>query len=342
MADLNINFRWVSNAQDSRSATVAELKRATNGFARIIVRDVAIAASKRYYQEARRALIRGMEAVINNEMNRMAKAIGSGINTQDAYRGPQGRLSIQSDMVGRGGPENGARFMSDTARNLGWSPSFNVSSTGIKWDARNPKYLRQKARKGKGGYWWRKNGALQDWLKNISGSTYEKAFGPVKVVFVQTGQGSRADNVTTTGAPGRVSQTVAVGRIQVNAFGRITPSMLPGLADMDPTGTVKSGKGIARLLETEFPRNRQIYKLLTKSYSTTKVTKKRVPLSQIDPKAWRAKTRKVTVIEKQQAGGNYRPAIDPFVSFYLTRAVPNAIWRRTERFVQDNAIVRNL
>lgn len=315
-----------------------------------MVNQVAVAAADENYKVAQRELRSNMERIVRGQVDKMAKDIAGKLYVQDAYRGPYGEVRITSDDFGRGWREGadaaGSRayvnVLSDTARAAGFQPTFKLQDTGIKWAKRSRRYLAWKKKNGMAGYWWKKTGRLKSWLNNAGrGRFYEQAFGPVRVLFTRQ-PNAKLENplLTKSGLSGKISQTVSVGRLEVLVFNRITPSMMPGLASMDPRSNPLPGLGVARLLASRFPNNAQVRKLAQQSfrYDETKYQDQRIPADEIHQKIWRKKWRMKRVKTVTPQGGKNRPALDPFVSFYLTRAIPNAVWRRTEQFVQRKVI----
>lgn len=318
---ININFRWASNAQKpSAGATQRQVKAVTDRFVRVLVNEVALAASDKTYQSARRELETSLTRLLEAEVTRMAKLIGSRFIVQDTYAGPNGDLSLDRSQT--------------AAKTPGFKSYFSINSAGIKWAKRNRVYLRQKEAKGEGGNWWKKTGSLQRFLKSKSGKYYERAFGPVRVYFRKNRSGSwDNEKVTSSGMRGQLSKTVTVGRLDVLAFGKITPKMMPGLQTMSPESNPQPGPGVASLL----PVNHQVVKLLQKSSGKVEFSEK-APRGVLDRFFQSGRRKK---LKGQTRPREYRPAIDPFVSFYLTRAVPNAVWRRVEQFVEKGVKIGN-
>ena len=186
------------------------------------------------------------------------------------------------------------------ARELGWQSSLNAwdrKSTGIKWDPRNPHYLNWKRSHGKNSNWWNMDGSLLNYLGRAS--TYTTAFGPVKVTIDRERAmrvGNRAPNLkfTRAGVPGPITAEYKIARVRVQALGLITPRDLPSLRSNDPKDATPAGGGLG--LAARLDDNEAKMKLLTPAYKTK----------------------------------NIRYTLEPFLSFYLTRAIPNAVWRRIE------------
>ena len=314
MPELEINFGWTSNAQ-SLTANIRQIKSTGEGFARMIVNDFALASTEEAYLANRSSLVGSVRKVALAEVSRMALLMSNSIAMPDKYTGPYGEMSIKEGM-------------SDTYQRMGFSPTFKRQRTSIVWPKRRKRYLEWKKRHGHPAKWWELSGELSKSLNDAD--QFLHAWGPVNVLFTRArsqdkarggmqkswmmsgggaldGQSSSANlqqSITHGGRAGRISAEYQVGKLEVIAFGRITPSMLPSLKHpkMDPAYAEPSGNidGLAGLLKDDGPGGTR-NKLLGK-----------------------------------QAQRRY--ALEPFVSFFLTRAIPNAIWRRTERLIASSGI----
>lgn len=131
--------------------------------------------------------------------------------------------------------------------------------------------------------------------------SWETLFGLVNVSF------RRARNTPATDAQARLSSKgsrlkVQLGSIYVRAAGKIDPSMLPGYT----SGFIRaSSAGNPRLMEV---------------------------IAQTDPRlAFRLGTMR---------NGVYRPTLEPFLGFFLTRALPFAVARRLEKGNLGSLIIK--
>jgi hypothetical protein len=247
----------------------------------------------------------------------MALLIGRFLPLPDKYTGPSGQMSMNEGL-------------STTAQRFGFRQTFMRQSTQIEWAKRSKKYLAWKRQHHLPDKWWAAHGKLQGELMSKNADFYEDTFGPIRVRLERPAAGRNAQgrftrtnpaiksavnpsrpeagaiqgrvNVTTPSNRGRVSAEVTVGTLKVDVFGKITPAMLPGLASpiwapqqADPT----PGEGLVGLFPNDGPGG-----LRNKLLGT-------------------------------RQGRHYRYAIEPFVSFYLMRAIPNAVWRRTEKLIGD-------
>lgn len=193
--------------------------------------------------------------------------------------------------------------MSQAGKSRGWSSSYNAKQSGIKWKERDRSYVKKKQRKE----WWDNTGELKASLKAKSGKYYEDAFGPVRIRFTKGQIAAEGSPSTSSGLSGRLSKRVVIGRLDVSVMGRITPAMMPDLGTFNPMTSAPRGAGVARLLQNQHGSDDIVAKLMGKSSA------------------------------RGGKPGSHRPAIDPFVSFYLTRAIPNAVYRRIERMARDNS-----
>lgn len=313
---LRYNVQLVSSRQSGESQVRRTAKEVSNGFARLIVRDVAIAASKRYQREIGATFQRNIEKAVRAELERIMGHMGRMMVRPESADGPSGTLNF--------GTGEGYKPTSDLARMRGWGSSYNVASAGIKWAPRDPDYVRRKRDKS----WWRKTGHLANYLSRKSSRWFEQALGPIKVLWWPTSVSSRSElKTTSSGSKGPPGERVRIGRIEVIAFGDISPEDLPGLAEFAPMDAPPERAGLAGYFAARY-YNRQTAKLMHLS------TGKRRIGGGMQPRRTRSRygykmTR--SPVRYQSVERQYRPFMDPFISFFLTRSMPNAVWRRLER-----------
>lgn len=191
---------------------------------------------------------------------------------------------------------------SQTAVNRDWYRSlynWNRNRTKIKWGKRNPEYLAWKQRNGHTDNWWEVDGSLSRYLGEPR--TYTQAFGPIRVIVDPAKNQDRARQrlgrnaqITSSGMTGPATAEYEVAKVRVIALGNISPQDLPSLRTENPDDAKPaSGNGLASYLKNADERT----KLMTPAWG-----------------------------DKQQ-----RHVLEPFLSFYLTRAIPNAVWRRIEQ-----------
>lgn len=317
MADLNLNFNFIASAQ-SLNAKPGRVDAIGEDFARLIVTEVALAASQDSFQRARTRFVSSVKSVIRAEVSRMAMLIGRFLPLPDKYSGPNGQMSL------------GGR--SATAEKFQFPETFNRAQANIQWAKRSKKYLAWKRRHNMPAKWWEASGELRSAMAGKGADFYEEAFGPVRVRLERPAPGrdtsgrftrtnplptsaanpafggtatavSGRVNVTAPSTRGRISAQVSVGTLKVDLFGKITPAMLPGLAgaswnpkQAEPT----SGEGLVGLFPNDGPGGVRNKLLGTRN------------------------------------GRHYRYAIEPFVSFYMMRAIPNAVWKRTETLIRGD------
>jgi hypothetical protein len=306
-ADLTINFGFTSDAQSLQSSQ-REVEAYTNAFARMIVDNVAYNVATYSAQQAHRTLAKSVRSVVDRELDRMAMTIGNSISITEKARGPQGKMSV-------------AEGLSDTARKRGWaSSSYNWSrrSTRIRWAPRDKNYVKWKASRGFTRDWWKKSGKLSQYLSQRT--TYTQSFGPVRVVFDRPKNQNKArervganPRITASGLTGPITREYEVGKLRVMAMGNLTPADLPSLRTENPSDAKPTnGAGAARWLkDTEEGGARD--KLM------------RFPF-------WKGKGK----------SPERRFVLEPFLSFYLTRAIPNAVWRRIEQMPVTSETTRGL
>lgn len=167
------------------------------------------------------------------------------------------------------------------------------------WARRSRKYLDWRASKGEGdpAPWFRRHHpSILDSLR--SASTWTSAFGGINVIFTRTTSFGPSDsaaaqfNTRLKGTRGG-NVRVGVGTVRVEAMKRLTTAMLPALggASLDDVGSNPQSSGL---------------------------------LSKLGPDI------------ANRLGGNparvpFRATIQPFLGFFLTRQLPNAVLKRVEQ-----------
>lgn len=289
MANATINFGFRSNAQNQKSSQ-REIQAFTDGFARMIIEDVAYSLTGNIERKVMPVLRSRIKAAVEAEIAHMAMMIENKVSMTGSVTGPRGSMSI------RGQP-------SATAQARGWGSSlsqWNRNKTKIRWDPRNPRYLNWKQSKGKNHNWWEYQNELSRYLGNPY--VYSEAFGPVRVIIERPrnrarlgrnalGAGAR---LTSSGVTGPMIYEYEVARVRVIYFGKITPGDLPSLQSENPADAKPTnGKGLSRFIKDDEQR------------------------AKLQTGAWKT--------------GNQRFVLEPFVSFFMSRAIPNAVWRRIEQ-----------
>jgi hypothetical protein len=323
---LIVNFQIVSSQQSVGKTPPSQVKTIGDRFARMIINDVMFSTSDYFYKEAKQRLVKDVTRIIHEEIQRMAKQIAHGVVQADEAGGLTGRLEMERDSKAysfRGNDRGLEGIMSNHAAAQGWTSSFDLGNLP-RWAARDPQYLRRKRKQGGAASWFQFRGGMSRWLRSRTERAYISDFGGVAVSFEKAGGAAyRKGSTTATGKIGRPVDTAVVGTLRVRYFGKISAAMMPEWG----MGKTPTGMGLAALL----PNNKQSVKLKQRS------TGKKTNLYRKGSKSYttangRVRTKSVQ-IQTGSTGGSreYRPAIDPFVQFYATRSIPNAIWRRLER-----------
>lgn len=202
-------------------------------------------------------------------------------------------------IVGISGNNEGPRGTIKTVSNPAYGDhNFASYNMNIAWDERSIKYLRRKREDRGHTHWFEYDHVLKRTMGKAE--TWYKAFGPIEVQVVRKGNSlSQAEAAAAGHDPadrfsgyGSERVRVQIGTIRVFAMRSITPQMLPALA----TGRIDdwAEDGTATGLIGRFPRDIQ---------HGLAGNRKFVP---------------------------YRHSVEPFLSFFLTRAIPNAVMRRLE------------
>jgi hypothetical protein len=179
----------------------------------------------------------------------------------------------------------------------GLNGTFVRSLTGD-WPRREPSYMQ--ARKWAGDAWFQRTGAVLGGLR--SPKAWTGAFGGITVSVNRHTSLNRKDlgstKLVATNYSRNTDTKIAIATIRVQAMTRITPGMLPALGGggLGDFGSNPRGSGLLAMLG--------------------------------ERAAWRL-------------GGNpqtvpFRPTIQPFIGYFLTRAMPNAVFKRIEQGFQGN------
>jgi hypothetical protein len=130
-------------------------------------------------------------------------------------------------------------------------------------------------------------------FKSMRADVWETIFGPISVRFFRARQLTPQDAMAGINAGRQKRMKVQIGSIHVRALGRITPQMLPGYT----SGTIRaSTQGNASLIGLISAYDRELgYRMGV------------------------------------MRNGVYRPTIEPFLGFFLTRALPHAVMTRLSK-----------
>ena len=170
------------------------------------------------------------------------------------------------------------------------------------WAARSRQYLTYKQRKIGHQRWWENKGDLS---QAMNPDSWMAAFGPILVEFRRARNAAMRDSRGISQFPIQFGASqghvkVVVGTLRVLALANITPHMLPALSSGDPTvmNTDQGNEGLMGLVRAGMG----------------------------DEVAMRLGRRST-----MESGARYRPTLEPFLAYFLTRSVPNAIANRIER-----------
>lgn len=186
-----------------------------------------------------------------------------------------------------------------TLDTLSGSDQLVLASAVPSWAPRSQRYLEYKQRTRHHQDWWSSSGRLS---AAMTSDNWISAFGPISVQFRRSSNPAGSSRQFGAGPaqakegfnPARVR--VQVGTLRVQALTNITPSMLPGLASGNPRTPIPTtpNDGLMLLVQSGMG----------------------------DDIAYR--------LGRTSSSGQYRPTLEPFLTFFLTRSVPSAIARRLE------------
>lgn len=294
-SSLRIRFRL--NQQTGSLTKQRTSQRALASFANIIIEEVGLQYSDQSYKQLRASINGPLRADIHKEIQHIARQYEKIIVGMPGKRLNRVTLtSARQDFSSRTGVGSPALQQFGALR--------EYSTGGTLWAPRKPKYLVQKQRDVGHQRWFEHTGILG--LAMSSGKTWEAMFGPIIIRIrrgeTQTGNArdikfnlssgeTRASDMKFLGT--RSGKTFSVATIQVSALGKITAAMIPALlTGKPPIGKPADGRttGLIGLVRA-----------------------KNAPL------AWHI------------AGGPevpYRPTLEPFLGFALTRSIPEAVFAR--------------
>lgn len=129
------------------------------------------------------------------------------------------------------------------------------------------------------------------------------SFGPIRVELKQTHSGLTGlepERVYKSDAAGGSTSTFSYARITVFAMGKITSAMIPELADQSFDGT----RGFPRTGQDNYSRRGGLAAMMPDDVK-------------FKIGGW-----------SRTGTGHYRPSLEPFLAFALTRSIPAAVHRR--------------
>lgn len=175
----------------------------------------------------------------------------------------------------------------DAKGNLEAASSYSLKSALPPWKPLSPKYLARKKTKPN---WFKYKGTIDS--SNISGVSWEQMFGPVSII-VQPVKNNAIPSTIAYSQGAKEKLRVGVANIRASVFGLLTPSMVAALADGNLSKVNQSSDGrTSGLLDLVHAQNPGLsYRLGHNS----------------------------------KPGHVYRPSLEPFLAFAVTRSVPSAL-----------------
>lgn len=287
-----ISLRFVFNRRAAMNGEAGGLSREWGPrTARIMSREIAIQSSDDVWEQVQAQI----KVKILRDAGREVSAVAQQyrqliIGASGGRDGVSGTIHAAAQMAFSGGEQ---------------APSEHIN---LHWQARSPTYLRRKFHEKGHDRWFEYGGGLKRGVKNPvnrqlqnamgKSATWTRAFGPISVRVTRKSKNvDQADtgSFMTTGVANTAGASikVSIATVTVTAFGRVTSAMLPALSAGGPIdSTTPDGRdtGLVGLLPASIA-----YRLGG--------NRARVP---------------------------YRPTLEPFISFFLTRSLPNAVMRRLQ------------
>jgi hypothetical protein len=263
-----------------------EFKRGADRFATTVVRQVGTEYAKGEFFELKDKIQSQIAVAVQREIANMVQQYKRFIvgKTQTAGRG-----TLTTATRGSGFTIGGNRTAAD---------SVSLSSALPKWADRKPDYLRRKQRDIGHKRWFEYSGYLG---AQMTPEAWEEFFGPIRVSVqpIQSrdvGEGPLVDTGTRfrTGDASGKTQRFGVANISVSVFGKLTPAMLPALANGDMSGSLLGDGRRNGLLGLIGGTNPELAYHLGSNPAYTP----------------------------------YRPGLEPFLAFVVTRAAPAQIFNR--------------
>lgn len=264
---------------------------------RAIESNVGLTYADNEYERIRNTLLQRVEEDVRAELTHLA-------------------YQFRRFIIGAAGSMNSPSGTLDTVSKGVGAPTLTLRSSLPSWASRNPRYLERK-REGTGGVAWFDNrgwlstgrrdnryssktmrtggqyprdpGLLFDEMRT---DTWETMFGPISVRFLKNRNSSAiaSQGLISTGTG--TTYKIQVGTISVRALGKVDYSMLPGVTRSggEVRPSTSGNPGLMSIVGAYDPR--LAYRLGT------------------------------------MRNGIYRPTLEPFLAFFLTRALPHAVATR--------------
>ena len=298
MGEYNLEYRLrlVGNAQTGSRRIVGQETRNAAG---LIIDDVALDIANSEYDRIRLAFQGSIRRIIMEEMQRLASAMLRGwVGVAAKSTGPRGTLDVKYRDV-----------ESPLAKAVaGGSPRMSLSQFGIRWAPRSRRYLRRKVRSGRGDSWFVYDGELGS---NFAGpSELMDAFGPVSVTFRRADQSDRRGVYSFRDDRGRFARAPDTsGYVATRSSSSGAP--LLGNARQRKLGTLEV-EVFGEIRDTDLPA------LATGNPLDIEPESGMIGLLPDD-------------VQVKLRGTAYKPfryTFEPFISWFLTRAVPYVVARR--------------
>lgn len=284
-----LRIRFVFNAQGGKNAGVQSRQRFVNNFAQQVVENVAFRYSDEVYGEMTNRFEEQFVADARKELVHLTALFRQHITGSSPTNTPGGSLTTVAGLN---------------------ADSLPIKHSIPRWQPRGRAYLRYKNRKTGNMNWWdarglsgKKDAKYSGLKKNTRVDTWIKMFGPIRATFSRSSSASALANVPGSAAPKNFHVAdghfrLAVGTLRVYALTSITPQMLPALTTGDPrTMNPATRAGNPGLMDLVRGVDEQMYYRLDRRSSAA-------------------------------SGSIYRPTLEPFLAYYLTRSIPAAITNR--------------
>lgn len=196
---------------------------------------------------------------------------------------------------------------------VGGAQPLALSSALPPWAPRNAVYLERKSAAGVGKRWFNNTGWKQRrgqsaeyprdpgrLVQEINSGLFERAYGPIKVSIVRNNKALPKDANGFVELGKKRHMNIQVASVRVSALGRITPGVLPTLRTGNFSGV--ENPAIPRMIYSSgVPYAAQIAERLGPT------SRGRYAPGQT---------------------GVYRPTLEPFLGYFLTRSIPAAVGKR--------------
>jgi hypothetical protein len=264
----------------------------------IFNRNAGTVSRARYANAASRFVAKNVAMNVADERwqilrERVQKRVSADVTREMAHLAQEYRRLIIGISDNNEGPRGTLKTVTEPAHGGTSFASYNLH---IAWDERSRDYLARKRREKGQTRWFEYDRVLARTMGKSS--TWFGAFGPVEVQVTRKSMSQEAaldagfNDRFDVGGGGGKSIRVQIGTIRVFAMRSITPQMLPALASGNIDDMAPDGTKTG--LIGRFPGDIAVGLAPNRRF---------VP---------------------------YRHSVEPFLGFFLTRAIPNAVLRRLE------------